>query len=118
MAKGTRRPHHARNHSRGDSKARRDLPPVVVPGMVRELYRRLRRKVRSYLGLIFVVCGFRGCGKSIFCCHPERSEGSAFSQIPRKKQIPRAKSALGMTKLEFFRSLFSRDIQGSEEYER
>jgi hypothetical protein len=82
--------------------------------MVRELYRRLRRKVRSYLGLIFVVCGFRGCGKSIFCCHPERSEGSAFSQIPRKKQIPRAKSALGMTKLQFFRSLFSGDCNNSE----
>jgi hypothetical protein len=46
-----------------------------------------------------------GCGKSGFSCHPERSEGSAFSQLPGKKQIPRANPALGMTVLEFFRSL-------------
>src|SRR6266478_2706310 len=49
--------------------------------------------------------GRPGCGKSTLCCHPERSEGSAFSQIPGKMQIPRAKSTLGMTKLKFFRSL-------------
>jgi hypothetical protein len=50
---------------------------------------------------------FTGCGKSGFSCHPERSEGSAFSQLLGKKQIPRANPALGMTVLEFFRSLFS-----------
>jgi hypothetical protein len=42
------------------------------------------------------------CGKSEFSCHLERSEGSAFSQLPGKKQIPRANPALGMTVLEFF----------------
>jgi hypothetical protein len=56
--------------------------------------------------------GFTGCGKSRLFCHPESSEGSAFSPTPRKKQIPRANPALGMTVLEFFRSLFSR----AEEY--
>jgi hypothetical protein len=50
--------------------------------------------------------GFTGCGKNGFICHPERSEGSAFSQPPGKKQIPQANPALGMTGLEFFRSLF------------
>jgi hypothetical protein len=30
--------------------------------------------------------------------------------MPGEKQIPRATSALGMTKSAFFRSLFSRDI--------
>jgi hypothetical protein len=40
-----------------------------------------------------------------------RSEGSAFSPIPRKKQTPRANRALGMTLLEFFRDLSSRDVR-------
>jgi hypothetical protein len=43
--------------------------------------------------------------KSQQFCHPEGSEGSAFSFIPGKKQIPRANTALGMTILEFPRSL-------------
>src|SRR6266571_9504517 len=30
-------------------------------------------------------------------CHSERSEESAFRKIPRKKRIPRAQNALGMT---------------------
>jgi hypothetical protein len=57
----------------------------------------------------------RGCDYSRFgaaaeepaeyvCSHPERSEGSAFLQIPGKKQIPRANLALEMTVLEFYRS--------------
>ena len=36
-------------------------------------------------------------------CHSERSEGSIFLQNPEKKQIPRAKTALGMTPWLFFR---------------
>jgi glyoxylase-like metal-dependent hydrolase (beta-lactamase superfamily II) len=36
-------------------------------------------------------------------CHPERSEGSAFSLCAEKKQIPRATAALGMTRFDFFR---------------
>jgi hypothetical protein len=55
--------------------------------------------------------GFTGCGKNGFSCHPERSEGSAFLRLLGKKQIPRANPALGMTVFEFFRCLFSRDIQ-------
>jgi hypothetical protein len=43
--------------------------------------------------------------KKVVYCHPERSEGSAFSPIAKKKQIPRANCALGMTLLEFFRNL-------------
>ncbi len=42
-------------------------------------------------------------------CHPEvaaATEGSAFSPIRRKKQIPRANLALGMTLLESFRNLY------------
>jgi cytochrome c biogenesis DsbD-like protein len=35
-------------------------------------------------------------------CHSERSEESAFDQNPRKKQIPRANTALGMTRLRVF----------------
>jgi hypothetical protein len=59
-------------------------------------------------GSACVSCtGFTGCGKSPFRCRSERSEGSAFSQTARKKQIPRANPAPGMTNLEFFRSLFS-----------
>jgi len=55
-----------------------------------------------------LIAGSKGCGKSTFNCHPERSEGSAFSQMPGEKQTPRATSALGTTKSAFFRSLFSR----------
>jgi hypothetical protein len=54
---------------------------------------------------MFVGHGVTGCGKSRLFCHPERSEGSAFSSTPGKKQIPRANPALGMTVLEFFSSL-------------
>jgi hypothetical protein len=43
--------------------------------------------------------------KVAFFAVPERSEGSGFSQMPAKKHIPRANPALGMTILEFFRSL-------------
>jgi hypothetical protein len=39
--------------------------------------------------------------KSQYRCHPERSEGSALSEATGKKQIPRAKPALGMTVLGF-----------------
>jgi hypothetical protein len=63
---------------------------------------------------IFVGHGFTGRGKSRQFCHPERSEGSAFSPTPGKKQIPRANPALGMTVLEFFRSLFSRAVKYKE----
>jgi len=35
-------------------------------------------------------------------CHSERSEESAFDQNSRKKQIPRANTALGMTRLRVF----------------
>jgi hypothetical protein len=35
-------------------------------------------------------------------CHSEPSEESAFDQNPRKKQIPRANTALGMTRLRLF----------------
>jgi hypothetical protein len=40
--------------------------------------------------------------KTQFCCHPERSEGSALSKMPRKKQIPRRLRRLGMTSLGIF----------------
>jgi hypothetical protein len=53
---------------------------------------------------ILVDRGFAGCGKGTFNCHLEHSEESAFSQMPGEKQIPRATSALGMTKSTFFRS--------------
>jgi hypothetical protein len=62
----------------------------------------------------FVGHGFTDFGKSTVRCHPDRSEGSAFSQIPRKMQIPRAKSALEMAKLEFFRSLFRRAVNDTK----
>jgi hypothetical protein len=41
---------------------------------------------------------------------PSECGGSAFSLSRRRKQIPRAKPALGMTRLNFFRSLFIRAI--------
>jgi hypothetical protein len=52
-----------------------------------------------------MIVGYTGCGNSTFNCYPEvaaATEGSAFSQMPGEKQIPRAKSALGMTKSAFF----------------
>jgi hypothetical protein len=57
------------------------------------------------------VAASQAAEKVGFFCHPERSEGSAFSRMPGKKQIPRANPALGMTILEFFRNLFSRAVQ-------
>jgi len=67
--------------------------------------------------MLFVGRGFTGRGKSRLFCHPERSEGSAFSPTSGKKQIPRANPALGMTVLEFFRILFSRDAPELEKQE-
>jgi hypothetical protein len=62
------------------------------------------------------LCGSRlqRLRKKVVSCHPEQSEGSAFSPIPRKKQIPRANCALGLTLMEFFRNQFSRDVQEPE----
>jgi hypothetical protein len=42
--------------------------------------------------------------KTIIHCHPERSEGFAFRQMPRKKQIPHSMqnaNEFGMTTTEF-----------------
>jgi len=52
----------------------------------------LDTKTKELLGLVAsTVQGFA------FGCHPERSEGSVFREEPGRKQIPRAKTALGMT---------------------
>ena len=40
--------------------------------------------------------------KGISCCHPERSEGSAFAETLSKKQVPRRLMLLGMTPIEMF----------------
>jgi hypothetical protein len=51
-----------------------------------------------------VRCGqpaAKEAAEKVVKCHPERGEESAFSPIPRKKRIPRATRALGMTLLEF-----------------
>jgi hypothetical protein len=43
-------------------------------------------------------------GKTIIHCHPERSEGFAFRQMPRKKQIPDSMqnaNGFGMTTAKF-----------------
>jgi hypothetical protein len=59
----------------------------------------------------FVDRGFSGCGKSKLFCHSERSEESLWVPKSTEGEIPRHAACLGMTKFEFFRSLFSRDTR-------
>jgi hypothetical protein len=49
--------------------------------------------------------------KNFLRCHPERTRGICFFSRPKKKQIPLANPALGMTRLDFSARWFSRDIQ-------
>src|SRR5260221_418215 len=49
--------------------------------------------------------------KNAASCHSERSEESAFRQNPRKKQIPRANTALGMTALGVFQQPARREAR-------
>ena len=55
---------------------------------------------------IFGRHDFFGCGKITIRCHPERSEGSAFRKMPRKKHIPHSADSVRNDKKDFFRSLF------------
>jgi hypothetical protein len=55
--------------------------------------------------------GFTGRGKSGLFCHSERSEESLFDLNPGKEKFLGTQRVSESQTFEFFRNLFSRDIQ-------
>jgi hypothetical protein len=54
-----------------------------------------------------VTPGFAGCGKTLQCCHPERSEGPRSEHYQDNARFFVAAAPQNDSAFEFFRSLFS-----------